>query len=105
MSFARRCARYAESAAVTRDRCAGSGSFCDGESDAAKFGEALYDAEPRGELPEARRWSLGWATRRGRDLQARRARPRLGGGIDVILSAKRVGKTGSRSVSTSAGCC
>ena len=50
--------RYAESArAVTESSggCGcGSGSCCaDGESDAAKFGEALYDAEQRGELPDA----------------------------------------------------
>jgi hypothetical protein len=49
--------RYAESAgAVTEGTggcCCGSGSCCaDGESDAAKFGEALYDAEQWGELPE-----------------------------------------------------
>ena len=50
--------RYAESArAVTEGSggCGcGSGSCCaEGESDAAKFGEAFYDAEQRGELPEA----------------------------------------------------
>src|SRR3954470_17887716 len=50
--------RYAESArAVTEqtEGCGcGSGSCCaDGESDAGKFGEALYDAEQRGQLPEA----------------------------------------------------
>ena len=50
--------RYAESArAVTGGTggCGcGSGACCvDGESDAAKFGEALYDAEQRGELPDA----------------------------------------------------
>ena len=47
--------RYAESArAVTEGNgqagCGG-GSCC--ESDAARFGEALYDAEQRGELPQA----------------------------------------------------
>jgi SAM-dependent methyltransferase len=95
--------RYAESArAVTEgtDGCGcGSGSCCaDGESDAAKFGEALYDAEQRGELPEAATLaSLGCGNptavanlREGEtvlDLGS-------GGGIDVILSAKRVGPTG-----------
>ena len=96
--------RYAESArAVTKgsDGCGcGSGSCCaDGESDAKKFGEALYDAGQRGELPEAATLaSLGCGNptavaelREGEtvlDLGS-------GGGIDVILSAKRVGPTGT----------
>jgi arsenite methyltransferase len=96
--------RYAESArAVTEGNSAdcgcGGGSCCaDGESDATKFGEALYDAEQRGELPEAATLaSLGCGNpiavaelREGEtvlDLGS-------GGGIDVILSAKRVGSTG-----------
>jgi arsenite methyltransferase len=94
--------RYAESAkAVTQGGhgCGcGSGSCCDGESDPATFGEALYDAEQRGELPEAATLaSLGCGNptavaelREGEtvlDLGS-------GGGIDVILSAKRVGPTG-----------
>jgi arsenite methyltransferase len=95
--------RYAESArAVTEGTTGcgcGSGSCCaNGESDAAKFGEALYDAEQRAELPEAATLvSLGCGNptavaelREGEtvlDLGS-------GGGIDVILSAKRVGPTG-----------
>jgi SAM-dependent methyltransferase len=95
--------RYAESALrVTGESegCGcGSGSCCsDGESDTAKFGEALYDAEQRGELPEAATLaSLGCGNptavaelREGEtvlDLGS-------GGGIDVILSARRVGPTG-----------
>ncbi len=95
--------RYAESArAVTEGTgsCGcGSGSCCaDGDSDAVDFGEALYDAEQRGELPEAATLaSLGCGNptavaelREGEtvlDLGS-------GGGIDVILSAKRVGPTG-----------
>ena len=62
------------------------------------FGEALYDAEQRGDLPEAATLaSLGCGNptavaelREGEtvlDLGS-------GGGIDVILSAKRVGETG-----------
>src|SRR6185437_10540349 len=74
----------------------GSGSCCaEGET---KFGEALYDAEQRGELPKtATLASLGCGNptavaelREGEtvlDLGS-------GGGIDVILSAKRVGETG-----------
>jgi arsenite methyltransferase len=97
--------RYAESArAVTEGDSGGcgcgSGSCCaDGESDTSKFGEALYDAEQRGELPEAATLaSLGCGNptavaelREGEtvlDLGS-------GGGIDVILSAKRVGPTGT----------
>jgi arsenite methyltransferase len=95
--------RYAESArAVTEgtDGCGcGSGSCCaDGESDAAKFGEALYDAEQRGELPEAATLaSLGCgnptavAELRDGDTVLDLG---SGGGIDVILSAKRVGPAG-----------
>jgi SAM-dependent methyltransferase len=96
--------RYAESArAVTEGRSGdcgcGSGSCCtDAEADATMFGEALYDAEQRGELPEAATLaSLGCGNpiavaelgegETVLDLGS-------GGGIDVILSAKRVGATG-----------
>jgi ubiquinone/menaquinone biosynthesis C-methylase UbiE len=96
--------RYAESArAVTEGKVGdcgcGSGSCCaEAEADATMFGEALYDAEQRGELPEAATLaSLGCGNptavaelREGEtvlDLGS-------GGGIDVILSAKRVGPTG-----------
>ena len=98
-------ARYAESArAVTEGRSGdcgcGSGSCCaDTESEASPFGEALYNAEQRGELPEAATLaSLGCGNptavaelREGEtvlDLGS-------GGGIDVILSARRVGPTGT----------
>jgi arsenite methyltransferase len=88
--------RYAESAtAITdggRDGCCG-----DGDTDAS-FGEALYEAEQRAELPDAAVLaSLGCGNptavaemREGEtvlDLGS-------GGGIDVILSAKRVGPSG-----------
>jgi SAM-dependent methyltransferase len=91
--------RYADSAnAVLGEDGCGSGSCCSGES-SAKFGEALYDAEQRGELPEkAALASLGCGNptavaelREGEvvlDLGS-------GGGIDVILSAKRVGPSGT----------
>jgi arsenite methyltransferase len=98
-------ARYAESArAVSEGRSGdcgcGSGSCCaDGQSNASLFGEALYDAEQRGELPEAATLaSLGCGNptavaelRKGEtvlDLGS-------GGGIDVILSARRVGPNGT----------
>jgi arsenite methyltransferase len=93
--------RYAESArAVSEDTGCGSGSCCvDGESDAAKFGEALYDAEQRGELPQAATLaSLGCGNPTAvADLHEGETVLDLGsgGGIDVILSAKRVGPTGT----------
>jgi arsenite methyltransferase len=90
--------RYAESAtAVTKGSGCCDSSCCQGDTD-ARFGEALYDIEQRGELPDAAALaSLGCGNptavaelREGEtvlDLGS-------GGGIDVILSAKRVGPTG-----------
>jgi SAM-dependent methyltransferase len=96
--------RYAESAravAGNAESCGcGSGSCCEGgETDAAKFGEALYDAEQRGDLPEtATLASLGCGNPTAvADLREGETVLDLGsgGGIDVILSAKRVGPTGT----------
>src|SRR5207249_10690728 len=75
----------------------GSGTCC--SSAGGDFGEALYDAEERGALPEAAVLaSLGCGNptavaelREGEivlDLGS-------GGGIDVLLSAKRVGPQGA----------
>jgi len=96
--------RYAESAlAVERTEQAGcgSGSCCGDEAAAAtetSFGEALYDAEQRGELPDsAVLASLGCGNPTAvADLREGETVLDLGsgGGIDVILSAKRVGSTG-----------
>jgi arsenite methyltransferase len=95
--------RYADSArAVTEGSeasCCGSGSCCvDSESDASNFGEALYGAEQRGELPEAAVLaSLGCGNPTAvADLREGETVLDLGsgGGIDVILSAKRVGERG-----------
>src|SRR5438876_6693636 len=95
--------RYAESARAVSEGSGGcgcgSGSCCaDDESDAAKFGEALYDAEQRGELPDAAVLaSLGCGNPTAvADLHEGEVVLDLGsgGGIDVILSAKRVGPTG-----------
>jgi arsenite methyltransferase len=93
--------RYAESArAVTEGSSCGcgSGSCCDGESDAAMFGDALYVAAVRGVLPDAAvlaSLGCGNPTAVG-ELQEGETVLDLGsgGGIDVILSAKRVGPTG-----------
>src|SRR5215207_579408 len=96
--------RYAESARAVSEgagNCGcGSGSCCaDGEGDAASFGEALYDAEQRGELPEAATLaSLGCGNPTAvADLHEGQTVLDLGsgGGIDVILSAKRVGPNGT----------
>ena len=62
------------------------------------FGEALYDAEQRGELPEAAALaSLGCGNPTAvADLREGETVLDLGsgGGIDVLLSARRVGPTG-----------
>jgi SAM-dependent methyltransferase len=96
--------RYAESArrfAGEAEGCGcGSGSCCaEGEGDAAKFGEALYDAEQRGELPDtAVLASLGCGNPTAvADLHEGEIVLDLGsgGGIDVILSARRVGPAGT----------
>jgi arsenite methyltransferase len=93
--------RYAKSARAVIEGSAGcgcgSGSCCEGD-DATKFGEALYDAEQRGELPDtAALASLGCGNPTAvADLAPGETVLDLGsgGGIDVILSAKRVGPTG-----------
>jgi arsenite methyltransferase len=92
--------RYAEAArsAEGGSGCGcGSGSCCDGE-EAGDFGEALYSAEQRGELPDtAVLASLGCGNPTAvAELHEGETVLDLGsgGGIDVILSAKRVGPTG-----------
>lgn len=88
--------RYAESARAVVETgacCAGCGS------DTTSFGEALYDAGQRGEVPEAAVLaSLGCGNPIAvADLHEGETVLDLGsgGGIDVILSAKRVGPTGT----------
>jgi SAM-dependent methyltransferase len=93
--------RYAEAALAVTDGssagCCGSGSCCS-DGTGVDFGESLYTSEQRGELPDAAALgSLGCGNptavaelREGEvvlDLGS-------GGGIDVILSARRVGPTG-----------
>jgi len=97
--------RYAESArAVTKSShgCGcGSGACCADEQAAAetKFGELLYDADQRGELPDAAVLaSLGCGNPTAvAELHEGETVLDLGsgGGIDVILSAKRVGPAGT----------
>jgi SAM-dependent methyltransferase len=95
--------RYAESARAVSEgsdaSCCGSGDCCaEGGSDGATFVEAFYEADQRGELPEAAVLaSLGCGNPTAvADLREGETVLDLGsgGGIDVILSAKRVGETG-----------
>jgi arsenite methyltransferase len=95
--------KYAEAAKnVTEGRdhgCGcGEGGCCTGTHD-EDFGEALYSAEQRGELPEtAALASLGCGNPTAvADLGEGDVVLDLGsgGGIDVILSARRVGPTGA----------
>jgi arsenite methyltransferase len=95
-------ARYAEAArAVTSGQpgSCGSGSCCDGESSSANFGEALYSASERDALPDAAALaSLGCGNPTAvADLREGEVVLDLGsgGGIDVILSARRVGPSGT----------
>ena len=94
---------YATSArAVTGDGggCGcGSGECCVDNTEGGKFGEAFYAAEQRDELPDdAVLASLGCGNPTAvADLHEGETVLDLGsgGGIDVILSAKRVGETGT----------
>ena len=91
-------ARYADAAQAVahgnKGSCGG-GSCC---TDDSSFGEGLYSTEERGELPDAAALaSLGCGNPTAvADLREGEVVLDLGsgGGIDVILSAKRVGPTG-----------
>jgi len=94
--------RYAAAARAVADPAAegcgcGSGSCCT-DQDVGKFGESLYDGEQRELLPEAAALaSLGCGNPTAvADLREGETVLDLGsgGGIDVIISAKRVGPTG-----------
>ena len=95
--------RYAESARAVTDGSegcgCGSGDCCaEAGSDGATFVEAFYNVEQRGELPDAAVLaSLGCGNPTAvAELHEGETVLDLGsgGGIDVILSAKRVGPTG-----------
>jgi len=94
--------RYAESARAVldgNDGCGcGSGECCGGDSASGDFVESLYTAEQRNELPDAAALaSLGCGNPTAvADLHEGETVLDLGsgGGIDVILSARRVGHTG-----------
>jgi SAM-dependent methyltransferase len=92
--------RYAESARAVGDGTSGCGSgSCCSDDSSQSFGEVLYDADQRGELPEAAVLaSLGCGNPVAvADLHEGETVLDLGsgGGIDVILSARRVGPTGT----------
>jgi arsenite methyltransferase len=94
--------RYAEAAAsATEGRAAcdcGGGACCEHVSEESGYGEEFYSAEERGELPDAAVLaSLGCGNPIAvAELHEGETVLDLGsgGGIDVILSAKRVGPTG-----------
>ncbi len=93
--------RYAAAARAVADSAhgsCGSGSCCEGPAEPADFGAALYDAEQRDALPEAATLaSLGCGNPTAvADLHEGEVVLDLGsgGGIDVLLSARRVGPTG-----------
>jgi len=93
----RKYAEAAEAASKGSQGSCGSGSCCGTTAD-ADFGQGLYEAEQRDELPEvAALASLGCGNPTAvADLREGETVLDLGsgGGIDVILSAKRVGPTG-----------
>jgi arsenite methyltransferase len=93
--------RYAEAARTVTEgsgASCGSGSCCENDPPGA-FGEVLYSADERGELPDAAALaSLGCGNPTAvADLNEGETVLDLGsgGGIDVILSARRVGPTGT----------
>jgi arsenite methyltransferase len=93
--------RYAEAARTVTEGSAagcGSGSCCENDLPGA-FGDVLYSADERGELPDAAALaSLGCGNPTAvAELNEGEVVLDLGsgGGIDVTLSAKRVGPTGT----------
>jgi len=92
--------RYAEAAREVADgtgACCGS-ECCGGDAASADFGTSMYTSEERGEVPEAAALaSLGCGNPTAvAELEEGEVVLDLGsgGGIDVILSARRVGPTG-----------
>jgi arsenite methyltransferase len=98
--------KYAEAAQTVTEGSScgcGSGACCEGEA-SEDFGTSLYTLEQRGELPDAAALaSLGCGNPTAvAELKEGEAVLDLGsgGGIDVILSAKRVGRPGLPTGST-----
>jgi SAM-dependent methyltransferase len=93
--------KYAEAAQAVSEGSScgcGSGACCEGETASVDFGESLYTIEQRGELPDAAALaSLGCGNPTAvAELKEGETVLDLGsgGGIDVILSARRVGPAG-----------
>jgi arsenite methyltransferase len=92
--------RYGEAARTVTEggRASCGGSCCNGENASADFGASGYTSEERGELPDAAALaSLGCGNPTAvAELNEGEVVLDLGsgGGIDVILSAKRVGSSG-----------
>ena len=93
--------KYAEAATAVAEGSGcgcGSGACCEGEAASDDFGTSLYTLEQRDELPNAAALaSLGCGNPTAvAELKEGETVLDLGsgGGIDVILSAKRVGPTG-----------
>ena len=94
--------KYAEAAQAVEEGSScgcGSGACCEGGPASADFGESMYSLEQRGELPDAAALlaSLGCGNPTAvADLHEGDVVLDLGsgGGIDVILSARRVGPSG-----------
>jgi arsenite methyltransferase len=93
--------KYAEAAQAVEEGSScgcGSGVCCESAPASADFGESMYSLEQRGELPDAAALaSLGCGNPTAvADLHEGEVVLDLGsgGGIDVILSAKRVGPNG-----------
>jgi arsenite methyltransferase len=91
--------RYAESARAVTEGTGECGCGSEGETASPDFGESRYTPEQRGELPDAAALaSLGCGNPTAiAELHKGETVLDLGsgGGIDVILSAKRVGPTGT----------
>ncbi len=94
----RRYAEAAETATKGGTASCGGGSYCGGETASADFGAALYTRDEWREIPDAAALaSLGCGNPTAvAELYEAEVVLDLGsgGGIDVILSAKRVGPTG-----------
>jgi SAM-dependent methyltransferase len=94
--------RYAESARAVSESAGGcgcgSGSCCADEGDPTDFGEALYEGAQLEELPSAAVLASLGCGNPAAVAELREGETVLdlgsGGGIDVILSARRVGPTG-----------
>jgi arsenite methyltransferase len=94
--------RYAQAASKVEEGNApgcGDGSCCEGDVGEAGFGEALYSVEERGEVPDSAALASLGCGNPAAIAQLHEGEVVLdlgsGAGMDVLLSAKRVGPTGT----------